>query len=157
VLLHQPDPVVTIRSAASAVRSGGIVAFHEVATHKPSLFQALPKVALFDRVATTVNAVYCATVQSPDVAGRLVECYTKAGLPSPQLFWECVVGDSASLIGRWLALSYCSMLSHIRQLDLEPDSIGDPETLVERLDAELRAVGAQVASNPQACGWAVRS
>jgi hypothetical protein len=48
------------------------------------------------------------------------------------------------------------MLPHIAQLDLEPTSVGDPETLIERLEAELIAVRAQVVSNPQICGRAVR-
>jgi SAM-dependent methyltransferase len=157
VLLHQRDPVAMIKRAASAVRSGGIVAFHEIANYQPNKFQALPSVALFDQVASAINAAFVATVPSPDVAGRLVACFAEAGLPSPQLIWECVIGDSASLIGRWLALSYRSMLPHIRQLGLEPTTIGDPETLVERLEAELTVVRAQVVSNPQICGWAVRT
>src|SRR5215510_12318744 len=87
-----------------------------------------------------------ATIPSPDVAGRLVACFTEAGLPSPHLFCECVVGDPTSLIARWLALTYRAMLPHIVRLGLERASVGDPETLVERLEAELAAVRAQVVS-----------
>src|SRR5262249_54442913 len=38
VLLHQRDPIAMIRRAASAVRPGGVVAFHEVAL-KPNRWQ----------------------------------------------------------------------------------------------------------------------
>jgi hypothetical protein len=103
-----------------------------------------------------MNAALIATIPSPDVAGRLVACFAEAGLPSPHLFCECVIGDSTSLIARWLALTYRTMLPHIARLGLEPTSVGDPETLVERLEAELTAVRAQIFSNPQICGWAVR-
>jgi SAM-dependent methyltransferase len=155
VLLHQRDPVAMIRKAASAVRPGGVVAFHEVAI-QPNRFQALPCVALFDQVASAMNAACVATMPSPDVAGRLVACFAEAGLSSPHLICECIIGDSTSLIARWVALTYRSMLSHIARLGLEPTCVGDPETLPERLEAELAAVHAQVVSNPQICAWAVR-
>jgi SAM-dependent methyltransferase len=156
VLPHQRDPVTMIRRAASAVRPGGIVAFQEFAAYQPNRFQALPSVALYDQVVSAMNAALVATIPSPDVAGRLVECFAEAGLPSPRLICECVIGDSTSPIARWLALTYRSMLPHIVRLGLEPTSVGDPETLVERLEAELTTVRAQVISNPQICGWAVR-
>jgi SAM-dependent methyltransferase len=155
VLGHQRDPVAMIRRAASAVRPGGVVAFHDIAVHGYRS-QALPSVALFDQVASATTAALVATLPSPDVAGRLVACFAEAGLPSPHLFCECVIGDSTSLIPRWWALTYRSMLPHIARLGLEPPSVGDPETLVERLEAELTAVRAQMVSLPQICGWAVR-
>lgn len=156
VLSHQRDPVAMIRRAAAAVRPAGVVAFHERAGYPPNRFQSIPSVALYDQVAAAMNAAFVATQPSPDVAGRLVACFMEAGLPSPHLFCECVVGDSTSPIARWLALTYRSMLPHIARLGLEPASVGDPETLIERLEAELTAVRAQVISNPQICGWVVR-
>lgn len=155
VLLHQGDPVAMIRRAASAVRPGGVVAFHEVAIHAYKS-QALPSVVLYDQVASATRAALVATVPSPDVAGRLVACFAEAGLPSPHLICECVIGDCTSLIPRWWALTYRSMLPHIARLGLEPTSIGDPEMLLGRLQAELAAVRAQMISIPQICGWAVR-
>jgi SAM-dependent methyltransferase len=156
VLPHHRDPVAMIRRAGAAVRPGGVVAFHEFAGYPPNRFQAIPRVALYDQVAAAMNTAFDAALPSPDVAGRLVACFVEAGFPSPHLFCECVIGDSTSLIARWLALTYRSMLPHIARLGLEPTSVGDPETLVERLGAELTAVRAQVFSNPQICGWAVR-
>ena len=156
VLPHHPDPVAMIRRAAAAVYPGGVVAFHEFAGYPPNRFQAIPRVALYEQVATAMSASFDIAIPSPDVAGRLVACFVEAGLPSPRLFCECVIGDSTSLIARWLGLTYRSMLPHIVRLGLEPIGVGDPETLVERLDAELAAVRAQLVSNPQICAWAVR-
>jgi precorrin-6B methylase 2 len=156
VLPHQRDPVAMIRKAAAAVRPGGIIAFQEFVAYQPNRFQALPSVALYEQVAVAMNAALVATIPSPDVAGRLVSCFLEAGLPSPHLFCECVIGDSTSQIARWLALTYRAMLPHITRLGLEPAGVGDPETLVERLEVELTAVRAQIVSNPQICGWTVR-
>ena len=145
-LSHQRDPVAMIGRTAAAVRPGGVVAFHERAGYPPNRFQAIPSVALYDQVAAAMNAAFVATQPSPDVAGRLVACFAEAGLPSPHLICECVIGDSTSLVARWLALTYRAMLPHIARLGLEPTCVGDPETLAERLEAELAAVRAQVVS-----------
>jgi SAM-dependent methyltransferase len=155
VLHHQGDPVAMIRKAASAVRPGGVVAFHEVVAYEKGLY-SLPSVALYDQVVSAMTATFVATVPSPDVGARLVACFAEAGLPSPHLICELVIGDSTSLVPRWLALTYLSMLPHVTRLGLEPACVGDPETLVERLEAELSAVHAQVVSNLQICGWALR-
>jgi len=156
VLPHHRDPVAMIRRAGSAVRPGGVVAFHEFAAYPPNRFQAIPRVALYDQVAAAMNAAFEVGIPSPDVAGRLVTCFVEAGLPSPHLFSECVIGDSASPVARWLVLTYRAMLPYMARLGLEPAAVGDPETLAERLEAALAAVRAQAVSNPQICGWAVR-
>ena len=155
VLVHQRDPIAMIRRAATAVRSGGIVAFHEVAIHAYTS-EALPRVALYDHVVSAARAALVATVPCPDVAGRLVACFAEAGLPSPHLICECVIGDSTSPLAQWWALTYRSMLPHIARLGLEPACVGDPETLVERLKAEVAALHTQMVSIPQICGWALR-
>jgi SAM-dependent methyltransferase len=156
VLVHQPDPVAMIRQVASAVRLGGVIAFHELPLYQPNTFQALPRVDLFDQISSATTAVFQATVPSPDVAGRLVSCFEEAGLPSPHLIWECIAGDYASPIAKWLALNYRSMLPHVTRLGLTPPDVGDPDTLVDRLDQQLRAARAQVVSRPQVCAWVVR-
>ena len=155
VLLFQHDPVTMIRRAASAVRHGGVVAFHEVVVYEKRL-HSLPSVALNEQAVAVMNSALVATVPSPDVAGRLVACFTEAGLPSPHLICECVIGDSSSPLPRWLALTYRSLLPQIARLGLEPASLGDPETLAERLEAGVAAARAQVVSNLQICGWVVR-
>jgi hypothetical protein len=40
----------------------------------------------------------------------LVACFVEAGLTSPHLFCECVIGDSTSLMPRWWVLAYRGML-----------------------------------------------
>jgi 2-polyprenyl-3-methyl-5-hydroxy-6-metoxy-1,4-benzoquinol methylase len=47
VLIHQADPVALLRSAASLVRPGGVVAFHEI--DGDGRFQSLPIVPLWQQ------------------------------------------------------------------------------------------------------------
>jgi hypothetical protein len=53
-----------IRRAASAVRPGGVVAFHEFVFYPPTISQSLPSAALFDQVVSAVNAAAAAIVPS---------------------------------------------------------------------------------------------
>ena len=156
ILVHQPDPVAMIRRAAGAVRSGGIVAFHEIALYGPNEYQCLPRVELLERVSSCLGAAFEVLLPHYDVAGRLVACFEDAGLPTPHLIWECIAGDYTSPIARWLALSYRNLLPHITRVGIAPADQDDPATLPERLEAAVAAVRGQVVSRPQSCGWAMR-
>jgi len=91
-----------------------------------------------------------------DVAGRFVACFEEAGLPAPHLIWESLAGDYASPSLRLVALTYCSMLPHIRQLGLTLADDGDPASLADRLTAAAAAARAQIVPMPQCCAWAIR-
>jgi 2-polyprenyl-3-methyl-5-hydroxy-6-metoxy-1,4-benzoquinol methylase len=155
VLHHQPDPVATLRRTAAAVRPGGVVAFHEPAGHVSA--HALPTVDLYAKTEQCLNAVFSAMLPHRDIGGRLVACFEEAGLPTPHLIWESIVGGCGSPLWSLSAMTYRSMLPQIARLGLAPVGIGDPDTLANRLIAAAAAVRAQIVSKPQACAWAIRS
>ena len=156
ILPHQADPVAMVRRAAASVRPGGVVAFHEIAFGYQHQFQTLPTVEVYDKISQSLGAVFEATLPQPLVGNYLAVCFEDAGLPTPRLIWECVVGDHKSGMARWTALTYRSMLPHIQRLGLEVEGEDDLDTLTERLQAALAAVRAQVVSRPQTCAWAIR-
>lgn len=156
VLIHQSDPVAMVRRAAASVRPGGVVAFHEVGFGYHRRPQSLPPVELFDRIAHSMASVFDATLPQPLVGNNLGVCFEDAGLPTPRLTWECVVGDHKSGMARWTALTYHAMLPHIQRLGLQVEGEDDRDTLSERLQAGLAAVRARVVSLPQPCAWANR-
>jgi hypothetical protein len=145
-----------IQRAARAVRPGGIVAFHEVALDQGSQFFATPCVELVKHLSYSLGAAFEALLPEHDVARRLIPCFEDAGLPTPNVIWECVAGNHASPVGRWLALTYCSMLPHLMKLGLDGVGESDPERLAGRLNAELWTARAQVVSRAQACAWVIR-
>jgi SAM-dependent methyltransferase len=155
ILIHQSDPVDMICRAAATVRFGCIVAFHEIALTCPYQL-SFPSVDLVTRVVFSLQTAFKALLPHHDVASRLIGCFENAGLPAPQLIWECLAGGYSSPIGRWTALTYVSMLPHILRLGLEPVDQGNPDTIPERVDAALAAVRAQIVSRPQSCVWAIR-
>jgi ubiquinone/menaquinone biosynthesis C-methylase UbiE len=81
VLIHQRDPM--IRRAAAVVRPGGIVAFLEPAVHRDS--HSLPELELVSAAAGSINRFMLAALPSPDVAGRMIPCFSDAGLPEPKV------------------------------------------------------------------------
>jgi ubiquinone/menaquinone biosynthesis C-methylase UbiE len=56
ILHHQSDPVAMIRRAATAVRQGGVVAFHEPAGHVSS--HTLPIIGLHASLERCLNSVF---------------------------------------------------------------------------------------------------
>jgi SAM-dependent methyltransferase len=154
VLHHQRDPLAMLRRTARAVRPGGIIAFHEPAGHVGA--HALPAVDLYVRTEQCLNAVFNAMLPHRDIGGRLVACFEEAGLPTPHMIWESVVGDHRSPLWPLSAMTYRSMLPQIVRMGLVPEDNGDPETLADRLVAAAAAVRAQIVSKPQVCAWAIR-
>jgi ubiquinone/menaquinone biosynthesis C-methylase UbiE len=154
VLHHQADPVAMIRRTAQAVGSGGIIAFHEPAGCVNA--HMLPTVELYADLERSLNAAFTAMLPHRDVGSRLITCFEDAGLPTPRLIWESIVGGHDSPLWRWFAMTYRSMLPHIVRLGLGHADAGDPDTLADRLLAAAAAVRAQIVSKPQACAWTIR-
>lgn len=154
VLHHLPDPVATIRRAATAVRPGGIVAFHEPAGHIGGHVQ--PDLDLFMKSEQCLRAVFRSLLPHVDVGGRLIACFEEAGLPTPHLIWESIAGGHDSPLWRLQAMTYRSVLPQITRLGLPPADDGNPDTLLDRLVASAAAVRAQIVSKPQSCAWVVR-
>ena len=81
-----------------------------------------------------------AEVRDSDTLGSILRVMQKVGLRGrvlPRCNWKKLAA---------LGYAYPVMLPHIARLGLEPTCVGDPETLAERLEAELAAVRAQVVS-----------
>jgi ubiquinone/menaquinone biosynthesis C-methylase UbiE len=154
VLIHQADPVAMIRRCSVAVRNGGIIAFHEIAVHLKA--RTLPVVELHENLEKSLNSTFDAMLPHADVGGRMVRCFSDAGLPVPRLIWECIAGGPDSPLWTMFAMTYRSMLPHIARLMFEPERAGDPDTLAERLHAAAATVRSQIVSKPQVCAWTIR-
>jgi SAM-dependent methyltransferase len=133
VLPFQTDPVDMVGRAMRAVRSGGVVAFHETARNVNN--HTLPVVDLHVRMTRCMVSVARATMPQYDIGGRLMRCFEDAGLPTPRLIWESIAGGHASPMWQWHAMSYRVLLPHFASLGVAPADDGDPETIGDRLTA----------------------
>jgi ubiquinone/menaquinone biosynthesis C-methylase UbiE len=79
VVVHQPDPAAFIRTVATHVRPGGVVAFHEVAAHDIHSLTEPPN-PLFSQVFAWVNTAFQSVLPHPDAGPRIVEHFHNAGV-----------------------------------------------------------------------------
>jgi SAM-dependent methyltransferase len=154
ILISQADPVTMIRRAAAAVRSGGIVAFHEPASEVCG--RTFPTMDLYVTAERRLNAAFRATQPHIDAGCRLFAYFEAAGLSGPRLIWESIAGGPESPLWRLFAMTYRSMFPHIVRIEPALSEAKDLGSLVQRLTAAATAARAQIVSKPQSCAWAIK-
>jgi hypothetical protein len=84
----------------------------------------------------------CETFQrsgaNPEIGLSLYRIFQEAGLPAPAMRMEIPLGDDSDFI-RWMYDVICSLGPQIQQLSLSLEKLGDFDTLLERLQAEVAA------------------
>jgi SAM-dependent methyltransferase len=153
ILVHQPEPVAVLRNAARLIRPGGALAFHEIRMGDDT--KSFPYVPLWDLAANLVRIALQSAVPNYHGADRLVEHFSDAGLPYPDLFCEKLIGGGANspLYG-----SLAELLQTL-QPQLEKMKIMTPETIaMNGLESRLRdavvAARSQIYGPAQVCAWA---
>ena len=151
VLMHQADPAVMIRAAASHVRMGGVVAFHEVGIF--GTFEMRPSVPLWQQSADLIGKAWLSVLPHPDTAGRLIEHFHRAGLGQPTVFCELpVAGGMDSLAYAWVAETLRSLMPQLQTIGV-PTAEFRIDTLEDRLRKAAIAVRGQGTLPLQFCGW----
>jgi methyltransferase family protein len=146
ILMWLPDPVSVLRQLSLLVRPGGVLAFQEpswapvfaISTHLP----------LWSAAASLMCDTMRRTGANPEMGLSLYLIFQEAGLPAPAIQMELPLGDDPDFI-RWMYDVMCSLRPQIQQLNLCLEKLGDFDTLLERLQAEV------VASNGVASWMAV--
>lgn len=152
VLIFQDDVPSFLRASARLVKPGGILAFHEV--DDADDFAALPEVPLWKQANDWLMTALRSLVPNPDVSGRLVDCFSQAGLDVPFLFCEVPIGDGErSPIATWLAETLRTLLPQIIQRGWATEDAVDIDTLEKRLRAATSTTHSQVSALRQVCAW----
>jgi SAM-dependent methyltransferase len=136
ILMWLPDPASVLRKLSLLVRPGGVIVFQE-----PSwapVFAISKHLTLW----STVASVMCDTIQrtgaNPDMGLALYRMFQEAGLPAPVMQMEVPLGDDPDFT-RWMYDVMCSLRPKIQQLNLSLEKLGDFNTLLDRLRAEVSA------------------
>jgi ubiquinone/menaquinone biosynthesis C-methylase UbiE len=157
VLMHQPDPAGALRTAASQVRAGGVVAFLE--SHMAACVAGMhshPHSELYDRLLRAQIDLIKAAGAHADMGLRLRRTFLEAGLPAPALSLHArVEGGAEAPIYRYMAESLRSMLSMGERLGGMPFSVDELDGLAERLRDETMAGGGVLTSPPAVSAWVV--
>jgi ubiquinone/menaquinone biosynthesis C-methylase UbiE len=133
ILMYLPDPVATLRSVSKLVRPGGMIVFQEP-TWVPVIahLQALP---LWFATASLIDKTMRVSANH-DMGAELYQTFVEAGLPKPTVRMELPMGREPYL-AQWYHDTLRSLLPQVEQLHMPIESLGNLDTLVQRLQAEV--------------------
>ena len=133
ILMYLPDPVAVLRSILQLVRPGGVLAFQE--PDWVPVLAHLAKLPLWSATASLIDRTMRASANH-DMGTELHDTFVKAGLPEPVMRMELPLGKE-SYLAQWYYDTLCSLRPQMEQLRLRVDSLGNLDTLVQRLQAEV--------------------
>jgi ubiquinone/menaquinone biosynthesis C-methylase UbiE len=153
VLVHQVDPVAFLRAAARCARPGGILALHELILDRP--VHSRPHVALWQQTADWLLTTFRNGAPSCDAAARLIEHFSRAGLPQPALFSETPVGGGVDAPHyAWFAGAVRTLLPRMVETGVVTAETVAVDTLESRLRSAVVEARSQVEGPAQVCAWA---
>lgn len=142
ILMFVPDPVAVLRSAASLVRPGGSIAFHE-----PSwvpLIDSVQRLPICSAAVMMLNRTLRKTGGDTELGFALRRVFVAAGLLAPTMHMDTPVGSDSELAS-WLVDTLQSVRQSIDAEDPATAAVGDFRTLAERIEAELHQTDRAVA------------
>jgi len=153
ILIHQADPIGFIRAAARLVSRGGCIAFHEVRLLQ--MFDSAPPVPLWQATGNFIQLAFQSALPHHDVSDRLIESFSEAGLPQPDLFCEIPVGGGMdSPLYGWAAETLQSFQPQLAKMGIVFGELVGIETLESRLRKAVVAARSQVVGPGHVCAWA---
>ena len=157
VLIHQNDPAALVRQVAEKVRDGGLIVFQE---HDFTLrvASAWPPVPLLETCLQWITEAHDRGGLQLDVGKKLHQVFRAAGLPSPEMRFERLIGSKHAKS----YASFCSAMVRTLLPKLEAFGIASDEeikihTLAERIERELVEKDAIIMSAPMIGAWSHKS
>jgi 2-polyprenyl-3-methyl-5-hydroxy-6-metoxy-1,4-benzoquinol methylase len=152
VVIHQAEPARFIRAAASHVKPGGVVAFHEIAIYDD--YCSLASVPLWQQAIHWSCMALRSAIAHPDAAGRMMAHFHDAGLAQPVMFSDIPVdGGRSSPFYAWLAMTVRSVLPQLEKTGIATAAEVDIDTLEDRLRDAVSGGNGQALAPPQFCAW----
>jgi ubiquinone/menaquinone biosynthesis C-methylase UbiE len=136
ILMFVPDPVAIVSSLVRLVRPGGVIAFQEPSWEP--IFAISTHLPLWSSAASLMCETFRRSGANPEMGLALYRIFQEAGLPAPAMQMEVPLGDDSDFI-RWMYDVICSLRPQIEQLKLSLEKLGDFNSLLERLQAEIAA------------------
>jgi len=151
ILMYLPDPAATLRRLCSHVRTGGIVAFHEMAM---PLARSVPEGDLFHRCIEWIVEVFAHAGFEVDMGGKLFATFAACGLPPPQMIvGGRMEGGADSPVYEYLAGTLRSLLPMMERYGVATAADVDIDTLAARLRLEAVGHNASVMPPPLIGAW----
>ncbi|CAG1011898.1 Aklanonic acid methyltransferase DauC [Burkholderiales bacterium] len=152
VLVFQPDPVAALRAAATQVRPGGVLLFHEVDFAGE---RASPVVPAYERACRWVVEALARGGSDPAMGARLHASFRAAGLPAPTLQLEALLGGDA--VAADLLRSKCELVETLLPEILRHEVASAEEVgianLCERMLHEAQVRDALIVGRSEIGAW----
>jgi SAM-dependent methyltransferase len=134
ILQFLPDPVGVLRSLSQRVRPGGVIAFQEQSWAPFVLLSShLP---LWSASVSLLHEASRRSGVNMEMGLALHKAFQDAGLPAPNMRLEMELGHDPDFT-RWVSDVVCTLQTKIQEVGLSHESLGDLDTLQERLQKEV--------------------
>ena len=134
ILEYLPDPGAVLRSLTKLVRPGGIIVIQDC--YWAPLLQLTAGLPLWKKCATLIHQTFERSGAHMDMEHRLYRAFLDASLHAPEVMIEIPVGDSPE-IKRWVYDLFCTLFPQMQEHNLPIAGVGELESLLSRLEAEL--------------------
>ena len=132
ILFFLPDPVAILHSVSELVRPGGVIAFQEPSWENfLSMCAPLP---LWRKGASLMVETFERSGAKTDLGPALSRIFQEAGMPTPSTRIDTLLGAE-----QWMPDVLQSLRPQITRFNLSVESLGDFDTLSQRLEAEVKA------------------
>lgn len=139
VLMHQPDPVATLRHVCLMLRPGGVIAFQEIDIRGA---RSDPRAEIFEQCLEWIAAVLSKTGSDVCMGLKLYSTFVAAGLPGPGMSLDANVGggegNPASILIPDLVRT---LLPGLEKFGIATAAEIGIDSLRDRIDAEVLAGG----------------
>ena len=153
VLMFQPDPAAWMCNLLRHLAPGGVVVFQEPSwTHA---FSA-PHVASWERCCRLVVEALNAGGADPEMGAKLPSIYAAAGLLTPNLAMESVIGAGAGGVEQvhFTTDLLVTLLPELERLGCVAPGEIDPATLADQVLADLAACDSVFVARSEIGAWA---
>ena len=152
VLMYQPDPAATLRGLCRHLRSGGIIAFQEMAA---PLARSVPDGPHYRQCTDWILTAFARAGCEIDMGGKLFAIFLAADLPVPQMIATArLEGGPHSPVYDYLAGVLHSLLPVLEHAGIATAADVEIVTMANRLREEAVAQRACIMLPPLIGAWA---
>lgn len=150
ILQFLPEPADVLRSVSELLRPGGVVAFQEPSWEP--LFLLCRELPIWSTVASLIYDTSRRAGVHMDMGVGLHKVIQEAGLPAPLMHMDIPLGNDRDFT-RWIYDILCTLLPRVQEFNLSLESVGDLDTLADRLHEEVVSSNSVAPGLPLVGAW----
>jgi ubiquinone/menaquinone biosynthesis C-methylase UbiE len=155
ILVFSPDPAAMLRKLSRHLRTGGVMAFHEVDRGGAC---SLPPLPTYDRCEHWITETLRLMGNEPRIGLKLYAHFVAAGMPPPSMRLQAIIGGAADSEARlrFVADQVVTLLPEMERLGVATVAEVEKDTLLDRMRSELAAGGGVAVGRSEIGVWACK-